>query len=1502
MTTITLDIDTSTSSSTDDIQIFVETNEMTIRPWDFGTDAIERMRVATPQSMLDADFEYGLQPTKWQAIGLLRQYPSVYEIPGTDTTVSTVITDASTGTAGVGASLITVTTAGPHGFIVGTPITIKALANTITGFSRAEGTFLVNTVPTTTSFTYYSASKVGTVNGQVLATTYTQLRKAAFYTGASLGSPVFSVYSAGSSGTITSELITPVGSDQIAFTGTAPSIGAPLTASGINPGTQVTGIVGTGGVAVQTGAALNANIGDTAIEVDSAAGILEGMAIDNGTGTALFITGITGTTVNLNGQLTAPKVGSFDIYNGLSGTLTNPIGSGATFNFARLNGAYQYVGVANGGQNYKKGDKLRISGASLGGSSPANDIVITVVTVDSGGAIDNTDSSIPITYSGTSVNGSVTYTPLAQSSTTGLGINSSWTVVRSDTGDSSAGQYTATVINPGSNFAPGDQVIINGANLGGTTPENNLFITVLSVGGLGDILTYNTSGSALGTDTVFSNLSTSNDAHSGASATFDVTRSAGEYSVGIAGGGTGYEIGNEITIPGSNVGGTTPTNNVVLTVTSASGGIISGVTVSGTAISGGVLDFYSALSLSEVTILAIADATSITYAAIAGIQVAFSTAHGLVPGASITTSITSNGTNHGYAAGPFFVESVPTPTTIRYTARTSGTVDTSTVALTGVVYTRSDAYFVHRPYDGGVQLGTGGPQHGAQAIRMSKKYIRYQSGKGVMYTTGALFAPSYDLQSLTATGTSVGSYITVVTDDVDHGCQTGGVIKIKGVDTSGYNGTYTIVDVINERQFRIQAQTVLGNVYATLSGQSQMSLVNWHGATVRAGCFDEQNGMYWQYDGQRLAVGRRTSTFQLAGVVSIVKDTNLITGTSTRFRDQLHAGDKIVIKGMTHTVSSISSQTSMTVTPDYRGATDATNSKLCKVEDFIFYQEEFNIDKLDGTGPSGYNVDISTMQMIGLQYTWYGAGFIDFMLRGSDGNYVFCHRIRNSNVNTEAYMRTGNLPVRYEVINESARDKLLSSITATQTTIPLVDASNFPNQSGVVYVDNELIAFTGKSGNTLTGCTRAAPMTNFVAGASRTFTAGSASTHEYNTGVVLVSNTISPIISHWGSAFLTDGRFDDDRGYLFNYAATNVSITTTKKTAFLIRLAPSVSNAIVGDLGERELLNRAQLLLKGVEITSDAGTGGIVVEGVLNPQNYPVSPSDISWSGLQGSAQGGQPSFSQIAPGGSVVWSSAANTTATATTQAFPTGTITARALTWRSNRSLENGQNYFAITEADRNTYISQGLAVGDRISGTGIPANTTITQITFWYNDGVLGNLYFVQMNQNANSNVNGNSSLTVTKAYNTTATSVLFFQSASWIAAGATTGTEVDDNTKFPGGTFVSSAAVQSYFGTTYYRVTFNQSSLGAAFTPGTTTLQFKFGIPPYAQPGETVFSFVAGPGTTSVLDLSDLKELTNTTLGGRGTYPNGPDVLAINVYKVTGTAINSNIVLRWSEAQA
>jgi hypothetical protein len=98
----------------------------------------------------------------------------------------------------------------------------------------------------------------------------------------------------------------------------------------------------------------------------------------------------------------------------------------------------------------------------------------------------------------------------------------------------------------------------------------------------------------------------------------------------------------------------------------------------------------------------------------------------------------------------------------------------------------------------------------------------------------------------------------------------------------------------------------------------------------------------------------------------------------------------------------------------------------------------------------------------------------------------------------------------------------------------------------------------------------------------------------------------------------------------------------------------------------------------------------------------------------------------------------------------------------------------------------------------------------------------------------------------------------------------------------------------------RVSFTQSSNGTI--AAAATIDFDFTPPPHALPGELVFSFIASPGETATLSLEKLKELTTTAIGGRGAFPNGPDVLAINVYKVKGDPVDANVLLRWSEAQA
>jgi hypothetical protein len=1443
ITSITLDIDTSDMMVTDNIQIFVEAKEQTVRMNPIATDAMERQKVGIPQSMLDADFEYGLQPTKWQAIGLMRNYPSIYEIPGSDIPVTNVTTDASSGTSDVGASLITVTTTAAHGLSVNDPITIKALSNSISGFSRAEGSFLVAVVGSSTQISYYAKAKVGTTNGEVLASTYTQLRKGGFYTGAAVGSPNLAVVSGGSSGTITTSLITPSGSAVIGFSSGSPQIGAPLSGTGVNTGTQITGVTGSGGTAASTTLSANAAISATTIDVTDTTGIGPGLVFNRGDGQAVIVTDVTGSTVTLSGALTSAIIGTTKTYTALTQSATTGSGSGAQFSISRSPG--YGVTVTTPGSGYVNADTVTIPGTSMDGAAPANNATILVVsaspldvaatlgavtiggtgyTTAAGVATTSGGSGTGLTINTTASSGIITGVAISAG---GSGYTANEVITIGATGrvatlsafTAGTGYTTANGLSPTGGAGTGITVDIIADNSdGGVEPTGLTFITAGT--GYTQGATYTTTG---GTGTGLTLIVINVDGGGGAT-TINVVNAGTGYTINdvvtlVGGGndctltvtnvkngkilsaavnstGAGYVVSNILTVVQSGGAGGTITVGTLHTqaqctvATVTPGGAIQSATVTGTAITAPTKDFISAFTISEPTTAQIASGdTGLTFSAISTIEATFTTAHGFVPGNTITTQITSAGSNAQLAAGAYFVESVPTATTLRYTARAAGTIANT---LVGQVYGRPDSFFIHRPFDGGVQLGTAGPAHGATAIRMSKKYIRYQSGKGVMYNTGALFAPSYDVRSVTATGTAVGSIITIICDDTDHGCQVGGVITISGVVTSGYNGTYTVSTITNERQLSFVATQTLGSASPVLGSPCLMSVKNWHGATVRAGIFDDQNGMFFQYDGIRMSVCRRSSTFQIAGTISINANSNTITGTNTRFTEQLGSGDRIVIRGMTHVVSNVVSNTSMTVTPDFRGVNNVSSVKITKVVDTLVPQSDWNLDTMNGSGPSGYNIDVTKMQMIGIQHTWYGAGFIDFMMRGSDGNYTFVHRFRNSNVNFEAYMRTGNQPVRYEVINEGYKGKLSAAMTSSQTTIPMSadDLFWFPN-SGTVYIDNELISFTGNSGSALTGCTRATTLNQFVSGSSRTFSAGTAASHVIRSGVVLVSNTVTPIISHWGSAFMIDGQFDSDRGYIFNYAATGLSASVDKVTAFLIRLAPSVSNALIGDLGERELLNRAQLLLSSISITSDtvAGGGAIVIEGVLNPINYPTNPANITWGSLLTQAAGGQPSFAQVASGGSVTWSGNVSTTTStvagtlSTTLTAPGFTPVTNSLTAVSfsattqtiiaasfgqtvtalgfNAGQPYGDNtYIRATAVARNDILitntqydalTTPLVVGDAVSGTGIAANTTIASVTRAFIAGAYTRIVFNQnMTVNSAAGSGNNVSIVINGTY--------------------------------------------------------------------------------------------------------------------------------------------------------
>jgi hypothetical protein len=60
-------------------------------------DPVDKLRVSQPQALIDTDFEYGVQPTKWESINLQNYRQGAYYIPQ----VSSVIQNASPSTGGI---------------------------------------------------------------------------------------------------------------------------------------------------------------------------------------------------------------------------------------------------------------------------------------------------------------------------------------------------------------------------------------------------------------------------------------------------------------------------------------------------------------------------------------------------------------------------------------------------------------------------------------------------------------------------------------------------------------------------------------------------------------------------------------------------------------------------------------------------------------------------------------------------------------------------------------------------------------------------------------------------------------------------------------------------------------------------------------------------------------------------------------------------------------------------------------------------------------------------------------------------------------------------------------------------------------------------------------------------------------------------------------------------------------------------------------------------------
>ena len=95
-------------------------------------------------------------------------------------------------------------------------------------------------------------------------------------------------------------------------------------------------------------------------------------------------------------------------------------------------------------------------------------------------------------------------------------------------------------------------------------------------------------------------------------------------------------------------------------------------------------------------------------------------------------------------------------------------------------------------------------------------------------------------------------------------------------------------------------------------------------------------------------------------------------------------------------------------------------------------QSEWNVDKLDGTGPSDVVLDISKAQILFSEYEWLGVGSVRLGF-AIDGQFIVAHQFNHANSTTTPYITTASLPVRYEIENTgvTATASSLSQICTT---------------------------------------------------------------------------------------------------------------------------------------------------------------------------------------------------------------------------------------------------------------------------------------------------------------------------------------------------------------------------------------------------------------------------------------------------------------------------------------
>ena len=126
------------------------------------------------------------------------------------------------------------------------------------------------------------------------------------------------------------------------------------------------------------------------------------------------------------------------------------------------------------------------------------------------------------------------------------------------------------------------------------------------------------------------------------------------------------------------------------------------------------------------------------------------------------------------------------------------------------------------------------------------------------------------------------------------------------------------------------------------------------------------------------------------------------------------------------------------------------------IENWV-YQQDFNLDTLDGTGFSGAVIDPTKLNVYQINFRWLGAGEIRFAFENpSNGDIINFHEIRYTNRHNDVHLDNPSLKIGHVVksIGGSGTDVSVSGASMMGAIEGLIKTTKLPTAVGVSYDPN----------------------------------------------------------------------------------------------------------------------------------------------------------------------------------------------------------------------------------------------------------------------------------------------------------------------------------------------------------------------------------------------------------------------------------------------------------------